>query len=322
MADDWDAGGVVRTICQAWEDAPPGAFVQLRLLAGIHRLVLTGQAPELVPFYPNLGGTADPAAAWPLFQPVLAAHVADLQAALTVAPQTNEPGRAAALLVGLFEAVRRSGLSKVRLFEPGASAGLNLLVDRYRIGGADPQSWWSGPAESVLVMGDAVQGPVTPMPFTVVERRGCDLEPVDASTDAGRIRLTSFVWPYQVQRHDRLRAALQIAVSEGVPIVDRADASSWLAGQLSVAPAPDVLTVVWHSVTRVYWPAEETTRVGGLIAAAGQRMPLAHVAMEYPVAESARAAELSVSVHSPGNPVDTEVLATVADHGIPVRVGA
>ena len=36
-------GGVVR----GYEEAPAGAVIQLRLLAGIFRLVLTGRAPEL-----------------------------------------------------------------------------------------------------------------------------------------------------------------------------------------------------------------------------------------------------------------------------------
>jgi hypothetical protein len=321
MADDWDSGGVIRTICRDWEGSPRGAFVQLRLLAGIHRLVLTGEAPELVRFYPNLGGTADPAGAWPVFEPVLAEHVAELQQALTVAPQTNEPGRSVALLVGLFDAVRRTGLTRVRLFEPGASAGLNLLVDEFRIGGAQPSPWWSGPAASPLQFSDAVNGPVQPVSFTIVGRRGCDLSPVDAATEEGRIRLTSFVWPYQLERHERLRSALQVAAEHPVT-VDPAGASSWLAAQLSAAPPPDVLTVVWHSVTRLYWPVEETARVGGLIAAAGSRMPLAHIAMEHPVAETVRPAELTVAIHRPGRSVATAVLGTVADHGVPVRCSA
>ena len=50
MADDWEAGGPVRTICAGYEQAPPGSALPLRLLAGVFRLVLTDQAPELVPF--------------------------------------------------------------------------------------------------------------------------------------------------------------------------------------------------------------------------------------------------------------------------------
>ena len=48
MADDWEAGGPVRTVCAGYEQAPPGSALPLRLLAGVFRLVLTDQAPELV----------------------------------------------------------------------------------------------------------------------------------------------------------------------------------------------------------------------------------------------------------------------------------
>lgn len=65
MADDWAAGGVVRTICAGYETAPSGSALPLRLLAGVFRLVLADRAPELVRFYPCLGGRGDPAEAWP-----------------------------------------------------------------------------------------------------------------------------------------------------------------------------------------------------------------------------------------------------------------
>lgn len=107
-------------------------MVQLRLLAGVFRIVLRRQAPELALYYESLGGTAGPEGVWPVMRAVMGSHVAELKDALTVAPQTNEVGRSVALLVGLFEVVRRSGLTKIRLLEPGVSAGLNLLVDRFR----------------------------------------------------------------------------------------------------------------------------------------------------------------------------------------------
>ena len=125
LADDLDAGGVTARLCRGYEEAPRAAAVQLRLLAGIFRIVLRGDAPQLEQFYANLGGTANPQDAWPLLQPVLESHVGELHDALGRPPQTNEVGRSACLVIGLFEAVRRSGLRRIRLLEPGASAGLN-----------------------------------------------------------------------------------------------------------------------------------------------------------------------------------------------------
>ncbi|CAN5569757.1 DUF2332 domain-containing protein [soil metagenome] len=327
MAADWESGGPVRDICRGWEDAPRGALVQLRLLAGVHRLVLSGRAPALVRYFPNLGGTADPRGAWPTMRRELSGHLDELRQALTIAPQTNEPGRAAALLVGLQFAVRHTGLNQIRLYEPGASGGLNLLVDRFRIEGHTPGQWWSGPTDSPLRMPDAISADESvrwpgPLDFEIVERGGCDLAPVDVTTEAGRIRLASFVWPDQLERHRQLAAAIEVARSSDSPAVavQLAPASRWLAAQLRSAPSAGVLTVVWQSVTRLYWPAAEVARVAGLITAAGARMPLAHLALEYPNPESDQPAQLGVSIYLPGRPTHHAVLATVSSHGGPVRL--
>jgi hypothetical protein len=326
MAEDLQTGGVVAEICRDRADAAGSAVLQLRLLAGIQRLVLSRAEPQLAMYYPNLGGTASPVDAWQDFEPVLRRHVDELRAALEIAPQTNEPGRSVPLLVGLFDAVRRSGLSSVRLLELGASAGLNLLVDRFFIAG---DGWSYGLESSPLRLVEAVVGPVTPVPFTVVDRRGCDLAPVDASTPEGRLRLTSFVWPHHLHRHERLRAALAIAASQPV-VVDSAPASSWLASMLEPAGRDGVLTVVWHSITRQYWPQAEIEATSQVLGAARDRMPIAHIAMESPVLRddgsdgepSYRPTELTVRLSVPGGLADPApvLLGTVADHGVPVRL--
>ena len=315
MADDLQAGGVTARICSGYADAPAGSVIQLRLLAGLQRLVLSRRAPELAFYYPNLGGEADPSSAWPVFRDTMEAHLDELRAGLEIAPQTNEPGRSVALLVGLFDAVRRSGLSDVRLLEPGASAGLNLLVDRFRIGG---EAWAAGPSDSPLQLLDAVVGPVQPAECRIVSRRGCDLSPVDPTDPEGRLRLTSFVWPHHLDRYERLRAALAVAAVDPAP-VDRAGAAEWLTVQLA-DPAPDgVLTVVWHSVTAQYWPESEVAAVFDAIAEAGSRMPIAHITMEHYV-ESLAPAELRVAVAAPGHDRVEVRVAEVGDHGVPVTL--
>ena len=60
---------------------------------------------------------------------VIGTHIEEMHAALAVPPQTNEVGRSAALLAGLFDLVAASGVHRTRLLELGASAGLNLLLD-------------------------------------------------------------------------------------------------------------------------------------------------------------------------------------------------
>jgi hypothetical protein len=312
LADDLEAGGVTAQICRGYEHAPREAATQLRLLAGLFRIVLRGDAPQLERFYPNLGGTADPNDAWPLVRAVLEAHVDELHDALAAPPQTNETGRSACLAVGLFEAVRRSGLRRIRLLELGASAGLILSVDRYRFVGAD---WSWGPPDSPLVLDVGAAG-AQPEKLTVLARRGCDLAPVDASTPDGARYLTSFVWPFDLDRHQRLAAALTVVRTHPVS-VDQAAASDWLPRQLDQPLPPDVLTVVWQSITEQYWPAAESARVRQIVADARTRIPLAHVAMEgVPPRQSTGG--YTVASDGPVTTLDGTPIARSHHHGPPV----
>ncbi len=311
MATDWEAAGPVAEICRGYEDSPSGAAVQLRLLAGLFRLVLTGRADELLPFYPCLGGGADPGSAWPVARRVMADHVPELRAALEVPPQTNEPGRAAALLVGLA-AARAWGLPRrVELLELGASAGLNLLMDRFRITGAD---WGWGPVTSPLRLSDAVTGPFAPPDIEIQRARGCDVDPVDPTDPEGVLRLRSFVWPFHVHRHERLEGALTLAAG-GPPHVDKASAAEWLGPALGAARG---VPVVWHSITSMYWPDEVVVAVNDILTAYGRTRPLAVVTMEYEGDERFPVVRAS---YSPGDGSRLErALGTAHPHGIPVRL--
>ena len=99
----------------------------------------------------------------------------------------------------------------LRLREVGASAGLNLRFDRYRYDGGN---WQWGDARSSLALRNRIVAG-TPenidAPIIVDDRIGCDLNPLDATKDEDRLRLTSFVWPDQTGRLERLRNALAIA---------------------------------------------------------------------------------------------------------------
>lgn len=312
LAKDLDAGGPTAEICADHMGARRGDAIQLRLLAGIFRIVLRGEAPELAPFYASLGGTAEPDDAWPVLRPILAGHVAELRRALDLAPQTNEVGRSACLAVGLFEAVRRHGLRRVRLLEPGASAGLNLNVDRYRVIGP---GWSWGPAHSPLILDTEAQG-AQPETVSVVERRGCDLSPVDVSTQDGASYLASFVWPFNLERHDRLAAAIDVARRRRVT-VDRAPASTWISEQLARPVADDVLTIVWQSITAQYWPASEREAVTAAVAEGRTRMALAHVTMEG-VPPPQASDGYAIDQHGPATRVGDTLIARSHHHGLPL----
>src|ERR1700722_13497331 len=158
VARDVEAGGAFAAILSGHEDDPSREAVPLRLLGGVHRLVLDGRAPALRRWYPSTGGTWDAGSAWPEIKIVAADHTDSLRAALGQPPQTNEVGRSAALIGALLR-VNRETAFPIRLFEIGSSAGLNLRADQYhyRYGGGH----W-GPIDSPVIIDDAWCGRLPP----------------------------------------------------------------------------------------------------------------------------------------------------------------
>ena len=92
----------------------------------------------------------------------------------------------------------------------GASAGLNLLFDRYEYV-YDPGGAVGGPSPVRLECGTRGSVPVPPSMPRVVQRCGLDRSPVDVHDAERRRWLEACVWPDQIDRFERLRAALDIA---------------------------------------------------------------------------------------------------------------
>jgi hypothetical protein len=63
------------------------------------------------------------------------------------------------------------------------------------------------------------------------------------------MRLVSFVWPDQAERHERLAAALAVA-TDHPPLVDTGSADTWVVSRLS-RERPHA-TVVFHSIVWQY----------------------------------------------------------------------
>jgi hypothetical protein len=192
-------------------------------MGAVHRLVLRGEAPRLAAQYASAGGRPD--TPWPAFVEVLRDHRDELQRLVNHPVQTNEPNRCAALLGGFLE-IARATERPLRLLEVGASAGLNLRFDRYRYELGN-QAW--GPAESPVTIRARLTAGTPPLGarLEIAARAGCDARPVDPRTDDGRLTLLSYVWADQIERVERLRAALAVAAELEMP-VERAGAADWI----------------------------------------------------------------------------------------------
>ena len=267
-ADDLESGGVVAELMAPHEHDHPGSVPALRFAGALHRLVLEGRGGDLAKHYPSVGGTAPVEDVWPAARRTCRDLVTELRPLLRRTVQTNEVGRAAALY-GVLQLVG----GPVRLLELGSSGGLNLRCDRFAYEVGDDVL---GDPSSPVRLVQPWEGTHPPYRgVEVVERRGCDPNPVDATTEDGRLTLTSYVWGDQVERLERLRAALTIA--RDVPVtVEAAGALEFLERELR--PVPGVTTVVWHSVIWQYVDPAEREAVDALLA--GVDWPVVRASME------------------------------------------
>ena len=265
-----------------WPGVPDagGDALPLRLAGGLHALVRRGRLPALARLYPP-HPLPEPEALWAAVAAALDEAADDLAPWLDGAPQTNEVARSALLMAGLAVVSAATGLP-VSLLELGASAGLNLVLDRYAydLGGRA-----LGAPSSPLRLAPPWQGGSPPAAAVVVRgRRGVDLNPLDVTAPADRERLMAYIWPDQPERLARTGAALALAQADP-PALDRADAAAWLEARLAEPPEPGVARVVQHSIALQYFPDAAKRRVAAALAAAGERAgpdaPLAWLRFEH-----------------------------------------
>ena len=262
-----------------WPGEPMTDALPMRLTGALHWLVRGGHAPALAALYPPVPLPDDAA-----LVTALAALIADpasdgfIAAFLDSPPQTNEVGRSGALMPGLLCVAAATGLP-LALFELGASAGLNLNMDRFAcdLGGVA-----AGDAASAVKVRPSWQGPPPPAAaIRVISRQGVDIAPLDAADDAVAQRLMAFIWADQPDRLSRTEAAIALARQYPPPLA-RGDAADWLERRVTLADG--AATIVYHSITFQYFPPASQARIrahlGALGAAATPARPLAWLRLE------------------------------------------
>jgi hypothetical protein len=155
-------------------------------------------------------------------------------------------------------------------------------------------------------------------PVKLAERLANDIHPVDVTTEDGRLTLMSYVWPDQVERFGRIRAALQIA-AQMPPTLAGGPAGEFIE---RIALADSTATVVWHSVMWQYLDATEQSRITRHLDHLGRQAtlvdPLVHLRFEPMRREACLGNEFVVMMDSwPGR--RGEILGVGQPHGIPVE---
>jgi hypothetical protein len=293
-----------------WPGKPQADALALRACGALNALAREGH-PALTPLYPPQPAPSEEEF-WRGAQSAIASEDARLTRFLDSAPQTNEVSRSAALLPGYLEIARRTGLP-LAIREIGASAGLNLSFDRYFYSyGAF--SWGAPDAKVTILCEWRGRIPAFASAIAIADRKGCDLNPIDATDAAARARMLAYIWPDQAARLARVEAALDLTADEGVRI-EQIDAAPFVARELG-ADASGRALVLAHSIFWQYLPDATKASIRAAIGAASARAtsasPLAWLRMEAESDEPAGAV-LRLSLW-PQGPID-EKLALASFHG-------
>ena len=280
--------------------APPAAHMPLTLLGAVHYLLLDGLEHPLADVYAGRSD-ADPG---PLFLDVCRLRRREVTALLaTRRVQTNDCGRSAVIGPGLtWLASRLEG--PFALVDVGASAGINLLCDRYRIDYGPHGA--TGPVDSPVRIGCRVVAGAPPIAARLpgfLARVGIDRSPVNLADPDDARWLLACVWP-DTGRLERTAASIRLARADP-PGVIAGDATETLPGVLSDLPEAATAIVVTTSAF-AYLGIEERRRFVAVLETESHRRRIAWLSAENP-----GVVELLAAGGSPIAPTTTVTTRTV-----------
>lgn len=255
------------------------------LFAAVNVLLASHPDAELAAYYPVHGGRRPAgrhlATAFAAFCQEHGGELGEL--VRSGSTQTNEIRRCVVLRLALSRIGQRWP-GPLALVEIGASAGLNLLFDRYRyrIAGAEE----APPARSPVLICSGLRGGAPASPLVaqvpqVTSRLGIDLNPVQVGDPGQRAWLEAFVWPEDTSGLATLRGAMDLALSAGVPPVVQGDATADTARLVTAVPGHGPVVVFTATLLSYLGATARAAFLAQLQEAARQR-PVAWAFAEGP----------------------------------------
>ncbi|WP_068072819.1 DUF2332 domain-containing protein [Novosphingobium lentum] len=262
-----------------WQGPPVADALALRAAGGLHSLHIAGGEPALDAIYRNASPSDEADAA--AVADVIARRGADLLPWLDGPPQTNEAGRSSNFIAAMLWLADQGLPPRFQCIEIGSSAGINLMLGRYRyeLGGVGV-----GPQPGAMRFAPEWRGPPAPdRAIAIASTRGCDVAPVDLSDPAQALRLKAYIWPEHSVRFERMEQAVAAARQQRPDMVAM-NAADFVETELARPQAAGTTRVLMHSIVWQYVPHDQQARVTAAMEAAGANAtverPLAWISLE------------------------------------------
>ncbi|MBC8097843.1 MAG: DUF2332 domain-containing protein [Armatimonadetes bacterium] len=266
-------------IASATREGQPHANM---LFGAVHYLLLSGIQHRLGAYYASVSDvpalTGD---AFPAFRDFCLTHADAIREQLrTRRTQTNEVRRST-ILMPMFAYFAKQTNAPLHLIEVGASAGFNMLWDRYQYHYTrNGETHIVGAADAPLTLTCAVTGDM-PLPTAlpvVAWRAGIDLNPLDVRDPDTLLWLRALVWPEHQQRMADLQRAAAL-VTAAPPQIYAGSALDILPELFSQLP-PDVPVCVYHTHVLYQFSQEARAAFYDLLRTASQTRTIGVIAQE------------------------------------------
>lgn len=254
-------------------------------LSAVKRVAADRAESELARAYAAIAAGADPTNDLPAkFARFCASHESEIiDLVKTRRVQTNEIRRCAYLMPSFAAVSADSGGKPLALIDVGASAGLNLIWDRYSYAYSDGSRY--GPSESPVIIESCLRSPMPDIPPDIPDefpsvafRIGIDIAPVDLADAEQFAWMQALVWPDHPDRAALLIAARRLCL-QSPPTLLAGDALDILPRALRMAPK-DAALCVFHCHTLNQFPREARSEFYEILTAESMSRTVYHLPSE------------------------------------------
>ncbi len=264
-------------------NATPGQSPPDLMLAAVHYLLAREPSHPLARFYPTLasGAPATGDASGPFRSFCLDRREELTRLISSRRVQTNEVRRCCYLLPAVMLAGQLAAPRPLALIEAGASAGLNLSMDRYAYDYGTGRI--TGDRDSPLLLRCRLSGQTRPpldLPVpAIASRAGIDLNPLDPADPADAAWLRALIWADHLERALLLDDALRVAASRPPVPLHAGDATGQLPAVVAATP-PGVAVCVIHTAFLAHLPPLQRDRFEHLVVLLSTAQPIYWVQAE------------------------------------------
>lgn len=258
----------------------PGTFPPYLLMAAVHSLVLANPSCALARFFPTVSGHSVPGKdVFPAFKAFVLENCGPIEAIIRSAHVNKTVlKRSACLRALLVDVTHKKGWEQVHLVDVGCGAGLNLLLDQWRITyeGRGAVGTEDAPVRFSIEVRDG-DPPRGGMP-EIISRTGIDLNGFDLADEAQERWLLGSLFPDQPAVFDLTKKALSV-LRKAPPQFVTGGAETELFQTLENLPG-NAPVVVMHSMALYQMRPEHKAAVNRAIQSAGQKRPVVRIGME------------------------------------------